>query len=216
MSNKSISVKDDACSHLKIDNEDSKKSVSDSDKKAAKSKSLSLSKKSPGLDTRKIVIFSMLGALMYASKLLMEFFPNIHIVGVIIVAITVVYRKQALYPIYIFVLLTGIFGGFSTWWIPYLYIWTILWGMVMILPKKMPIKLQIPIYMIVCGLHGLLYGTLYAPVQALLFGFNLESTIAWIIAGLPWDIAHAIGNFIGGLLILPIISVLKAAEKNSK
>ena len=168
------------------------------------------------LTARETAVFGMLGALMYASKALMEVAPNVHLLGVFTIAITVVYRKKALYPIYTYILLMGLFGGFATWWIPYLYIWTILWGMVMILPKKMPIKLQIPIYMIVCGLHGLLYGALYAPVQALLFGFNIESTIAWIIAGLPWDIAHAIGNFIGGLLILPIISVLKAAEKNSK
>ena len=216
MNDKSISVKDDKRSHSETNNAKLKKNKSCMGNETPVGKVPSNSKKSTGLDTRKIVIFSMLGSLMYASKVLMEFLPNIHIVGVMIVAITVVYRRQALYPIYIFVLLTGIFGGFSTWWIPYVYIWTVLWGMVMILPKKMPIKLQIPIYMIVCGLHGLLYGALYAPVQALLFGFNLESTIAWIIAGLPWDIAHAIGNFIGGLLILPIISVLKAAEKNSK
>lgn len=169
--------------------------------------------KKSSLDVRKIVIFAMLGSLMYGSKILMEFIPNIHIIGVIIVAITVVYRKQALYPIYIFVFLTGIFSGFSTWWIPYLYIWTILWGMVMFLPKSIPTKVQIPIYMCICGLHGLLYGTLYAPVHAILFGFNVEMTIAWIVTGFPWDIAHAIGNFFGALLILPIVRTLKMAEK---
>lgn len=216
MNDKSISVKDDIRSHSETNNAKLKKNKSCMGNKTPVGKVPSNSKKNTCLDTRKIVIFSMLGSLMYASKVLMEFLPNIHIVGVIIVAITVVYRRQALYPIYIFVLLTGIFGGFSTWWIPYIYIWTVLWGMVMILPKSMPSKLQIPLYMLICGLHGLLYGTLYAPVQALLFGFNLESTLAWIIAGLPWDITHAIGNFVGGLLIVPIISVLNTAERFAK
>ena len=82
------------------------------------------------LNVKEIAIFGMLGALMYASKILMEAFPNIHIVGVLIVAITVVYRQKALYPIYIYVFLTGIFAGFNTWWVPYLYIWTVLWGFV--------------------------------------------------------------------------------------
>ena len=213
MGKKNICKNNDTQTNPKINLDDLPKDLSHSDQVISKKAFSSKSKKKASLDVRKIVIFSMLGALMYASKLLMEFLPNIHIVGGIIVAITVVYRKQALYPIYIFVLLTGILGGFSTWWVPYIYIWTVLWGMVMILPKNMPVKLQIPVYMVVCGLHGLLYGTLYAPVQALLFGFNLETTIAWIIAGLPWDIAHAIGNFFGGLLIVPIISTLKMAEK---
>ena len=158
----------------------------------------------------------MLGALMYMSKWLMEFLPNIHLIGVIIVAITVVYRKKALYPIYIFVLVAGLLGGFSTWWIPYTYIWTILWGMTMLLPKKLPVKIAPVIYMVVCSLHGFLYGVFYAPAQALLFGLDFEGTIAWIVAGLPFDITHGISNFLCGILIVPLIHAIRLADKTSK
>ena len=79
------------------------------------------------LTTREITVFAMLGAVMYASKLLMELIPNVHLLGVLVVAFTVVYRKKALYPIYIYVLLNGIFCGFAAWWVPYLYVWTVLW-----------------------------------------------------------------------------------------
>lgn len=90
------------------------------------------------LTIRELTIFSMLGALMYVSKVIMEFAPNVHLLGVFTIAFTVVYRAKALYPIYIYVLLNGIFAGFATWWIPYLYIWTVLWGITMLLPRKMP------------------------------------------------------------------------------
>ena len=80
------------------------------------------------LTTREITVFAMLGAVMYASKLLMELIPNVHLLGVLVVAFTVVYRKKALYPIYIYVLLNGIFCGFAAWWVPYLYVWTVLCG----------------------------------------------------------------------------------------
>ena len=168
------------------------------------------------LNVKEIVIFAMLGAIMYTSKLLMEFVPNIHLVGVLIVAITVVYRQKALYPISVYIFLTGLFAGFDIWWIPYLYIWTVLWAFVMLLPKKIPTKIKPVVYMSVCALHGFLYGTLYAPFQALVFGFNLEATIAWIVAGIPWDIAHGIGNFFGGLLIMPIITILKQTKGVNK
>ena len=170
------------------------------------------------LSVKEIVIFAMYGAIMYISKILMELLPNIHLVGVFIVAVTVVYRQKAIYPISVYVFLTGLFSGFAIWWIPYLYIWVILWGFVMLIPQKTPSKIKPFIYMAVCALHGFLYGTLYAPFQALVFGFNLEATIAWIIAGIPWDIAHGIGNFFGGLLIMPIITVLKQTKggKNEK
>ena len=78
------------------------------------------------LNVKEMAVFGMLGALMFASKLLMEVAPNIHLLGVFTMAFTIVYRKKALYPIYIYVLLNGIFSGFATWWVPYLYLWTIL------------------------------------------------------------------------------------------
>ena len=165
------------------------------------------------LSVREITVFAMLAALMYASKELMAFLPNIHLLGVFITATTVVYRRKALYPLYLFVLVAGIFAGFSTWWLPYLYIWTVLWGGVMLLPQRLPQRLAPFIYAGVSGLHGLLYGTLYAPFQALVFGTNAKGTLAWILAGLPYDAVHGAGNFIGGaLLIPPLIALLRRAQ----
>lgn len=158
----------------------------------------------------------MLGAMMYASKLIMELLPNVHLLGVFTIAITVVYRKKALYPIYLYVFLNGLFAGFATWWIPYLYIWTVLWGATMLLPKNMPKKVQPIVYMCLCAAHGFLYGTLYAPTQAILFGLDFKGMIAWIIAGLPWDMVHGISNFFCGILIVPIITVLRQAEKYTR
>lgn len=168
------------------------------------------------LKVRDIAIFGMLGALMYASKVIMDVLPNIHLIGTFIVAMTVVYRRKALYPLYIFVLLTGLLNGFGTWWIPYLYIWTVLWGMTMLIPKKIPEKAKPIVYSAVCSLHGFLYGVLYAPAQALLFGLDFEATLTWIATGIPFDITHGISNFICGLLICPIISILSKAEKFAK
>lgn len=169
------------------------------------------------LKLKEAVIFGMLGAVMYASKLIMEVLPNIHLIGVFIVAITVVYRKKALYPIYIFVFLTGLLNGFNMWWIPYLYIWAVLWGTTMLLPKNLPPKAAPIVYAIVCSLHGFLYGTIYAPAQALMFGLDFKGMVAWIVAGLPYDLVHGVSNFISGLiLIVPIISILKVAEKTAR
>lgn len=167
------------------------------------------------LTTKEIAIFGMLGAVMYVSKLIMEVIPNVHLLGVFTVAFTVVYKKKALYPIYIYVILNGIFCGFAAWWIPHLYLWTILWGAVMLLPKKMPKIVQPVVYMSVCAAHGFLYGTLYAPAQAILFGLSLKGMVAWIIAGLPWDFVHGVSNFFCGALIVPIVLALRLAEGNA-
>ncbi len=167
------------------------------------------------LTIREIAVFGMLGAVMYVSKMIMELVPNVHLLGVFIVAFTVVYRQKALYPIYVYVFLNGLFSGFAAWWIPYLYIWTVLWAFVMVLPKKMPRKIEPLVYMAVCAAHGFLFGTLYAPAQAIIFGLSFQGMIAWILAGLPWDFIHGVSNFFCGVLILPLISALRFAEKNA-
>lgn len=165
------------------------------------------------INIKEIALFGMLGALMCISKFITEPFPNIHLLGVFTVAFTVVYRQKALYPIYIFVFLTGILWGFGLWWIPYLYIWTVLWGMVMLLPKNIPKKIAPIFYIILCSLHGFLYGVIYAPSQALLFGLDFKGMIAWIISGFPFDLIHGISNLCLGVLIIPIVATLNKARQ---
>ena len=152
---------------------------------------------------------------MYVSKMIMELLPNVHLLGVFIIAFTVVYRQKALYIIYTYVFLNGIYSGFAAWWIPYLYVWTVLWGAVMLLPRKLPRKAEPFVYMAVCAAHGFLFGTLYAPAQAILFGLSLQGMVAWIIAGLPWDCMHGVSNFFCGILIMPLIYALRFAEQNT-
>ena len=161
-----------------------------------------------------MVTFAMLGTLMFCSKLVMEALPNIHLLGMLTMVYTLVYRKKALIPIYIYVVLNGAFAGFNAWWVPYLYIWTVLWALTMLLPKSMPRWLAAAVYPLLCGLHGFAFGALYAPAQAIMFGLDLEGMLAWIVAGLPFDLIHGVGNFAVGLLILPLSTLLAKLEKS--
>ncbi len=165
------------------------------------------------LRVQEIAIFAMLGALMFSSKILMEFLPNIHLLGVFTMAITIVYRAKALYPIYIYVFINGLYAGFNVWWVPYLYIWTILWGVTMLLPRNLSKKVAPIVYAVVCALHGFLYGILYSPAQALFFGYDFKTAVAWVIAGIPFDVIHGISNLFCGMLILPIVRAIRATDR---
>ncbi len=166
------------------------------------------------LSIKELALFAMLGAIMFTSKIIMEFIPNVHLLASLTMTYTVVFRKKALIPIYVFVFLTGFWFGFATWWIPYLYLWTVLWGVTMLLPKRMPKKWALIVYPAVCALHGLAYGTLYAPAEALLFGLGFRGMLLWIAAGFPWDIVQACGNMVGGLLIFPLSEAMKKLTKS--
>lgn len=160
-----------------------------------------------------IIVFTLLAVIMFISKLLLEGIPNVHLLGTLITAYTIVYRKDALKPIYIFVLLFGLYYGFGAWWVPYLYVWAVLWAMVMLLPKDMKPKTAVPVYMAVSGLHGLLYGTLYAPLYCLSLGLDFKGMLAWIVSGFSFDLVHCAGNIVLGILILPIATALKKFHK---
>ena len=160
-----------------------------------------------------MALYAMFGVMMYASKVLMEAIPTVHLLGMFTMLLTIVYRAKALYAIYTYVLLNGLLSGFAPWWLPYLYVWTVLWGVTMLMPKNMPDKVAAIVYPIVCALHGLAFGTLYAPAQALMFGLDFDGMIAWIIAGLPFDAVHAAGNLCAGLLILPFSKLLRRLNR---
>ena len=145
----------------------------------------------------------------------MEFLPNIHLLGMFTILLTIVYRQKALIPIYIYVFLNGVFAGFNMWWVPYLYIWTVLWALTMLIPQKTPVYLQVIIYPLLCALHGLCFGLLYAPAQMVMFSLTFKQTFAWFLAGLPFDIMHCVGNFFAGLLIYPLSTALKKLHKQT-
>ena len=166
------------------------------------------------LDLRHLVIFAMLGTIQFVAKQALEFLPNVELVSTLTMVYTLVYRRRALIPIFLFIFLEGAMWGFNLWWIPYLYLWPILWGVTMLLPKRMPLWLQVPVYAGTCGLFGLAYGSLYAPYQSLIFlGGDLKKTLAWIAAGFPWDVTHALGNLALGTLIVPLTTLLRRLER---
>ncbi len=164
---------------------------------------------------RDTAVFAMLGAMMFGTKYLMELLPNIHLLALFIGAITLVYGKRALFPIYIYVFLDGLFHGFSIWWIPYLYIYLPLFFAFLFLPKGLPMWAKSLLYPTLCAVHGLLFGLLYAPCQALFFGLNFEATLAWIASGAVFDLIHCASNAVFGTLVLPFEKLLLRLDKRS-
>lgn len=170
--------------------------------------------KRPGLfSVYELVLLPTLGVMMFVSKLVMEFLPNIHLLGMLIMVFTLVFRYKALVPIYVYVFLLLLIGGFAPWWWANLYIWTVLWAATMLLPRRMPTWLCAVVYPAVCALHGLAYGTLCAPAQALFFGLTWEGTLTWIATGLPFDLIHGAGNLCTGLLIVPFVELLQRLNR---
>ena len=170
----------------------------------------------PFLTVRETVLFALLGTLMFVSKVIMEGLPNIHPLALLILACTAVYRSKALIPVYVFVLLQGIVYGFGLMWVPYLYIWTILWALGMLVPRRWSVRARVVGYIVVAVLHGLSFGTLYAPFWALAFHTGAEGIVAYIVSGFPWDLTQAAGNAVFATLVVPLSNLLIRFNKGAK
>lgn len=164
------------------------------------------SKSNRRLSVKEMCVFGMYASAMYVSKQMMSGIPNVHILGLLTVAISIVYRKKAIYPIMIYVLIEGLFAGFSLWWLPYIYLWPLLWLATIVIPTDF--KYRYIVYSIILGLHGYLFGILYAPFQAIVYNLSFKSMIAWIIAGLPYDFIHGTSNLIMSLMLKPFVNFL--------
>ena len=145
----------------------------------------------------------MLGALTFGAKVAMSGLPNIEPVSLMVMLFAVVFGWKALYPVYLYVALEILLYGFNWWNINYLYVWAIL-AVVAILLRKMKNPF---FWALVSGLFGLSFGLLCCPVYGVMGGFDYA--IRWWIAGIPFDIPHAIGNFIIALvLFVPLRKLL--------
>ena len=167
------------------------------------------------LTVREITIFAMLGALMFAGKKLMEWIPNVHPLALLTVVYTLAYRKKGIVPVIVYLVLDTVVTGGITWVVPYYYIFPLCWLCTLALPQNMSKKALQVWCTLICTSFGLLFGTLYAPWQALMWGLNLEKTLAWIAAGFWWDVMHAIGNFGASFLILPLAAILRKMNQKT-
>ena len=142
-----------------------------------------------------MTLFSVLGALTFAAKYVMAFLPNIEPVSLCVMLYAVTFGVKALYPIYLYVLMELLFYGLGTWNVMYLYIWPVL-GLIAYAFRKMEHPLE---WAILSGSFGLLFGALCMPVDMLIGGFAYAAA-KWI-SGIPFDIAHCIGNFTIALVL---------------
>ena len=153
---------------------------------------------------RELTLFGVLGALTFAAKYVMSGLPNIEPVSLMVMLFAVIFGKKCLYPIYLYVMMEILFYGINLWNINYLYIWTCL-AVAAYLLRGMQHPLG---WAILSGAFGLLFGALCGIVDVFIGGFSYAAA-KWV-SGIPFDIAHCIGNFvIAALLFKPMRELME-------
>ena len=147
------------------------------------------------LRVKDITLYAILGAILFALKMVMAGLPNIEPVSLLVMVYAVVFGCKALWAVYVYAFLELFTWGFSTWTISYLYIWLLLFALAHLLRQmKSPLS-----WAILSGGFGLCFGLLCAPVCFLSGGWAY--TVSWWLSGIPYDLLHCGGNFAMALLL---------------
>ena len=148
---------------------------------------------------RELTELSVICALMFGIKEAMNILPNIHPVALIIILTTMIYGWKAMYPVIGFCILEiGVFG-LGPWSLMYLYIWPLLVAIAMIFRENR----NWFVWAIVAGVYGLIFGALCAIPY--IFTSGIQAAVAYWIAGIPFDLIHAVSNFGIVLVLLPVL-----------
>ena len=157
-----------------------------------------------------IALIGVMSAILIAVQVTLSFVPNIELVSLLIILYTLVFGRKTLYIIYVFVAVEGMIYGIGLWWINYLYIWTILFFVVMLLRTQHSVL----IWASLSGFYGLTFGALCAIPNLFLSG--PRSAVSYWIAGIPYDILHCVGNFAVALVLFhPLYYVLNKVTRKS-
>ena len=142
-----------------------------------------------------LTVLGLLGALMFGAKMAMAALPNIEPVSLMVMLFAVVFGKKAVYPIGVYIAMEFLVYGPGLWNLCYLYIWFVLAAAAYLL-RKMESALG---WAVLSGGFGLAFGLLCAPVDMVAGG--AAYALGKVITGIPFDIAHCVGNFIIALTL---------------
>ena len=154
---------------------------------------------------RDLIALSLLSCLMFGAKFALQNIPNVHLGAVLLIVATLRFGYKALYMVFVYIMLEGLFFGFSIWWVPYTYIWAIL--VLAVLPQR---KHRSWLLLAITGaMHGYLFGAMCSLVTMVLSG--VKAAFAFCVSGIPYDLIHGTSNFI--LCLVLVRPLYKLAEK---
>jgi len=139
-----------------------------------------------------IALIAMLSAASVAGRIILEPLPNIQPTTVIVIVTTMALRlRYGLLTALLSVLLSNLFQGHGLWSIFQIAGWWTV-AVVSYFYGKTRWRRNVWVSAVFAGFAGLIYG-MVVSLNGLMFTKNI---IAYYLAGLPFDLAHALGNFV--------------------
>ena len=160
---------------------------------------------------RDITVTAVMAVLLEISKLALSWVANVELVSFFVIMFTLFLGKKVFAALPVFILVEGLIYGFGIWWIMYVYVWPAL-AVAVCLLKKYDSRFFWTVFSCIFGLSfGALCSVPYIFVGSAGGSIinGLKTAVMWWIAGIPFDIVHAVANAaIMFLLYKPVKNVL--------
>ncbi|MCM1577422.1 MAG: hypothetical protein NC078_01315 [Ruminococcus sp.] len=146
---------------------------------------------SPVSPARMTARCALMAAMLIGSKAALSGLPNFETVTLLIILFALRFGREVFWAIAVFNLCELVYWGGGAWWAAYLYIWNLVaLGAILLRDFAGEDPLLWAAYSAVCGLF---FGGLCSLVYIFIPDVN---PWGYFLAGLPWDIAHGIYNFL--------------------
>lgn len=164
------------------------------------------------LTARDIALIGVMVAIIEVCKVTMSFLPNIELTSFWIIMFSIFFGWKVVFVVPVFILIEGCMYGFGLWWVMYLYAWPLL----AFLAYKNRKQESLWFWSILSGMFGLFFGLLCAIPYFFIgladggFTGGMSMGFGYWIAGIPFDITHAVANFVLMLVLyIPVRKVMK-------
>ena len=164
------------------------------------------------LTARDIALIGVMVAIIEVCKVTMAYLPNIELTSFWMIMFTIFFGWKVVFVVPVFILIEGCMYGFGLWWVMYLYAWPLL----AFIAYKTREQESVWFWSMLSGMFGLFFGFLCA-IPYFVIGFvdggftgGMYAGFSYWVAGIPFDITHAIANFVLMLVLYtPVRKVMK-------
>ncbi|HDX9579105.1 TPA: ECF transporter S component [Bacillus pseudomycoides] len=153
---------------------------------------------------KSIALVGVLTALSVAGRIMFVFIPNVQPTTTLLILVTLLMgiRYGTLHAILVMVA-SNLILGMGIWTIPQIISYVIIVLTTGLIIRPMFSKIPHVIMGLYAGFTGFLYGFVISLCQAPIYG--MKYFWAYYLAGVPFDLNHAIGNFGFYIVLAPIL-----------
>ncbi|NCU18652.1 ECF transporter S component [Pallidibacillus pasinlerensis] len=153
------------------------------------------------MNAKRISLLAMLITIAVVGRIAFTFIPNVQpMTTIIIIASFLVSPLEAMIVAVLSTFLSNLYLGMGPWAIWQALIWTLI-GLMSGLLGKVHTKIPIPILIAYAGFCGLFYGFVMSIAMSFVMDVNFW---AYYLAGLPFDMSHAISNVVFFAVFYPV------------